>query len=121
MIIFVGDKPSNKMKPGARPFKGAACEKRLMGWLNYINADAYIFYNSDTMKEIGKLQYLMSFAQNKNLPVVALGLTASKRLDLLYIPHFKLPHPSGRNRQINDKEFINKKLQECRKWIKTVS
>jgi len=33
MVIFVGDKPSPKMKPGAKPFEGAACEKRLKEWL----------------------------------------------------------------------------------------
>ena len=33
MIIFVGDRPSPKMKPGAKPFEGAACEKRLKEWI----------------------------------------------------------------------------------------
>ena len=35
-VLFVGDKPSPKMKPGARPFEGAACENRLIEWIHAI-------------------------------------------------------------------------------------
>jgi len=53
----------------------------------------------------------------KHLPFVAFGTNASKFLKKNNIPHFKLPHPSGLNRQINDKAYIISKLDECKKYI----
>ena len=58
----------------------------------------------------------------KTFPVViALGNTASKALNKLKIKHFKLPHPSPRNRLLNNKKFITKQLKECRKYIDQIS
>lgn len=47
----------------------------------------------------------------KPLRIVALGKTAEKALTLLGIPHFAMPHPSGRNRQLNDPEYLSKKIK----------
>lgn len=114
MIIFVGDRPSPKMKPGARPFEGAACEQRLMEWIKFLAGNSpRIVFNSDELykdyPQIGRLY---------NGPIIALGNSASKCLKACGYKHFKLPHPSGRNRQINDKEFIAKKLKECKNWLR---
>lgn len=114
VILFVGDKPSKKMKPDAQPFEGAACEKRLMEWIKFLNVDDYKFMNSYNwfMNETtygGGFRYFNTF--------IALGNEASKILTKDGISHFKLPHPSGRNRQVNDKELIAKKLAECKAWL----
>lgn len=50
--------------------------------------------------------------------VLGLGNDVSKILTSLDIPHFKLPHPSPRNRKLNNPTFIIDKLQECRQYIK---
>lgn len=113
MIIFVGDKPSPKMKPGAKPFEGAACEARLMEWIKKLGVNPYYLINST---ETECLNMALLFVSCK-APVVALGNNASKALHK--IPHFKLPHPSGKNRQINDKAFIEKKLEECKNYLKS--
>jgi uracil-DNA glycosylase len=116
MILFIGDKPSSKMRPNARPFEGAACEKRLMEWIRFlgIESDGYVLLNqSDWPNTLGWL----TVALVRKYPVIALGNTASRYISARN-PHFKLPHPSGRNRQINDKVFINSKLEECKKYIK---
>ena len=42
--------------------------------------------------------------------IIALGNTASETLNKINIPHFKMPHPSGLNRQLNNKEFMNDRL-----------
>jgi len=47
---------------------------------------------------------------------VALGNNASRAL--YGIPHFKLPHPSPKNRKLNDKEFIASELQKCYSYLK---
>lgn len=112
MILFVGDRPSERTDPIV-PFKGAACEKRLMEWINFLvsKEDWYLVTN----RASGGFGYLVPRANALQYPIVALGNNASKALKK--IPHFKLPHPSGRNRQINNKEFIEKKLKDCKKWI----
>jgi uracil-DNA glycosylase len=111
MILFVGDRPSKRTDPNV-PFKGASCEKRLMEWIAKININPYYIVNS-VDKEA--LNTAFMFHQCR-APIVALGNNASKSLGGL--PHFKLPHPSGRNRQINDKEFIDKKIKECKIYLK---
>ena len=112
MILFIGDKPSKRMKPGARPFEGAACEFRLKEWISVVRgSNEYTIINSKDWPN-----WLLHKNIEVNNAIIALGNNASKALGK--IPHFKLPHPSGRNRQINDKEFIAKKLQECREWLK---
>lgn len=117
VILFVGDKPSPKMKPGANPFKGAACESRLKAWISQLTT-TYKMYNSDSFVDISSvtMAHLLH-----NYKIVALGNNASKRLAKYNIPHFKLPHPSGRNRQINDKSYIEAKLTECKKYISDFS
>lgn len=112
MILFIGDKPSPKMKPGAKPFEGAACEKRLMEWVKVLGIGPRS-YNIDNQATVHREE--LEYAFEVGNIMIALGSNASKALK--GIPHFKLPHPSGRNRQINDKDFIAKKLLECRKWI----
>ena len=117
MILIVGDRPSPKMKPGARPFEGAGCEQRLKEWISFLVGHfdffmAYHIVNSTDEDFSESLEY----AKEKRIPIVALGNNASKALGDL--PHFKLPHPSGRNRQINDALFIKMKLSECQDWLK---
>lgn len=119
MILFVGDRPSPRMKPGAKPFEGAACEKRLMEWLEVLS-------NGFTNSAFDDFRIVNRFDRPKRIfakwwtgeaIVVALGNNASRTLNKYCIVHFKLPHPSGRNRQINDKAFIEQKLKECKEWL----
>lgn len=112
MILFIGDKPSPKMKPGALPFQGAACEPRLKEWIKQITFLPIIVNSSEP-----ELLDMVFMFKALNYPIVALGNNASKALK--DIPHFKLPHPSGLNRQINDKEFVALKLAECKSYIET--
>lgn len=124
MIIFVGDKPSSRMKPGAKPFEGAACEKRLNAWIKKLGIIKYEMINST---DFG-FDFQIGLADGFGCLIIALGNNAYKAIDKarkgptmfsIYDrkPIFKLPHPSGRNRQINDKEFIAQKLKECKDWL----
>lgn len=49
--------------------------------------------------------------------VVALGRTASEALGLIGVAHFRLPHPSPRNRQLNDKLSLRVSLLECKCYL----
>jgi len=44
--------------------------------------------------------------------IVALGKTAGDALDKLKIEHFKMFHPSGKNRLLNDKALVENKVKE---------
>jgi uracil-DNA glycosylase len=44
--------------------------------------------------------------------IIALGKTAEKALTLLHIPHMAMPHPSGLNRKLNDKTYVEQKIKE---------
>jgi uracil-DNA glycosylase len=56
----------------------------------------------------------------KNLPmprVIALGKMAVWALSEIDLPHFELPHPSGLNRTLNNKEALQNVLADCKSWL----
>jgi hypothetical protein len=104
------------MKTGAPAFKGAACEPRLMEWINYIGGGAYMIINStDKDFDAAVFDALMT-----NMPIIVLGKAAAKAIanwGLKESAYFVLPHPSGRNRQLNDKLWVYFKLLEAKEWV----
>lgn len=101
-ILFVGDEPSKKNKDPKVAFDGTQSGKRLDEWIaclqEHIQFKALKINSNDkkALKEAAIPQRI----------VVALGRNASKRLRKLKINHFNLPHPSGRNRKLNDVEYV---------------
>ena len=114
-ILFFGDRPSPRMKINAKPFKGAACENRLREWIVYLTKDirTTVWIENQVNCDIGLLQYW-----SRGCIVVALGNNASKALTKASVSHFKLPHPSGLNRQLNNKKYVAKRLKECYNYIR---
>lgn len=129
-ILFVGDKPSEKMKSGALPFQGAHCEKRLNEWINYIvslRLNDWLNYivslpiaGVDIVNQWGNFETQEELYQfcRKYLKVIALGNNASKALTKAGVEHFKMYHPSGLNRKLNNKKDVQKKLKECYEYIR---
>ena len=106
MIAFVGDTPSAKNVDPNVPFVGTQSYKRLLEWIWMMDVDiseVSLFNRGD----------LIPFRDTTK--VVALGNNASEWLGR--VPHFKLPHPSGRNRKLNDEKYVRKVLQQCKKWL----
>lgn len=68
-----------------------------------------------SLKDIKK-EYLNEICPNYD-KVLALGAKVGDVLDLMHIPHFKLPHPSGLNRKLNDSGFIEQTLEDCRWYL----
>lgn len=112
MVIFVGDTPSKRTDPN-QAFKGAACEKRLKEWIARLDVAEYYLINSTDNDLYSKIYT----AKAIGVPIIALGNNASKALGSA--EHYKLPHPSGRNRQINNKAFIDNKIMECGQFLKS--
>ena len=94
---------------------------RLGDWLESININRYSFMNCvDTPGKV-KLEdvnynKVVDTARDYN-KIIALGNFVSEVLDVLMLDHFKLPHPSGLNRKINDKQYIEQELNKCRNYI----
>lgn len=72
-----------------------------------------------TIKEIKEsLPRLLEKIQAMNPDkIVALGKTAEKALTLLRLSHYAMPHPSGLNRQLNDKNFVEEKVNGLREYL----
>lgn len=90
-------------------------------WLDQLNLKYVSF--SNIYEEIGeykdqeiKRDHLREICSNYD-KVLALGTKVGDVLGNNGIPHFKLPHPSGRNRQLNDKGFLNERLELCKSYL----
>lgn len=53
--------------------------------------------------------------------IVALGKTAAKALSRLRVEFLEMPHPSGRNRKLNDKEYEAQKIKELVEYCNQTS
>ena len=113
-VLIVGDEPSKQTDPKVT-FKGAACEKRLMQWIKDLGITEYELINR-THPDFDLIRF--RYRWGWNMPIIALGNNASKALGPYY-DHFKLPHPSGRNRKINNKQYLVSILNECRLYLRT--
>jgi hypothetical protein len=51
--------------------------------------------------------------------LVALGNNVSKFLKEHGIEHYKLDHPSGKNRKFNDPKYEKQMLKELKEWLKS--
>ena len=49
--------------------------------------------------------------------IITLGKTAEKALTLLRMQHYAMPHPSGLNRLLNDKEYVTEKINGLRDYL----
>ena len=114
MVIFVGDSPSRLNKDPEVAFIGSKSEKVLNDWIKKINPKEASLANSHTHLNMLRLEV----SYNLGDAIVALGNVASKRLTKAGIPHFKLPHPSPRNRKLNNQEYIDAELAKCYLYLK---
>ena len=115
MIIFVGDEPSRLNKSPHVAFIGSKSEPRLQEWINRLSPTEQVYVsNSHTDELLLRIMY-WSMRGGK---VIALGNKASKRLSECNVSHFKLPHPSPRNRKLNDPNFIDSELKKCQTYLR---
>lgn len=116
MIIFVGDCPSKKNISKHVPFIGTKSYDTLSEWFNVLDLrfHEYILYNSHTDKLLNKIKIY----DDNNFTIIALGNKAADRLKKRGIQIlYKLPHPSPRNRKLNDKQFVINELKKCKEVL----
>ena len=104
-IIVIGQSPNKKYIKGKN---GSIA--RLTRWLESINIKQFSFTNL-SISNGPELNRIVTECQGYDI-IVTLGKIADSALNKINLKHFALPHPSGLNRQINDKEFINDRLTQ---------
>lgn len=113
-VLVVGLNPSRK-------HNNNPSLKRLYGWLDELHLKTVSFINLYEDYEIAykteKTEFIQSISKDYD-KIIALGSQVSRALSNVDIEHFKLPHPSGRNRQLNDPGFVHKELKACKNWLK---
>lgn len=100
MILFVGDKPSKRTDHNV-PFKGAACESRLMEWIGELAHKSYY----EIVNRVDSDFFIMvNIALATDSTIIALGNNAFKALH--DAPHFKLPAPF-RQKQTGERQTVH--------------
>jgi len=116
MVVFVGDKPSNLNDNPNVAFVGTPSYKNLLKWIKKmeIKDDDYVMINSDTPVRLEHAMWMSIHGHE----IVALGNIAAKRLSFMDVVFYKLPHPSPRNRKLNDQNFIDSELEKCKNYLR---
>jgi hypothetical protein len=112
-VVFVGDAPTRRNVSQGIPFVGTRSLEVLVGWIGRLAPDYYVVYNSASIFDLYRVRSL----RKSGFKVVALGRVASKRLKCMDIPHHAMGHPSGRNRKLNDKAYVDKMIESCKAYI----
>jgi uracil-DNA glycosylase len=116
-VILVGINPSGK------PFRKNCSLDKMNVWMEALGFHHYSFSNvipyegEYKMKDVD-LNFVRSFV-NEYKKVIALGGFASQALKRAGVEHYTLPHPSPLNRKLNDREYENNCLKECKEWLRT--
>jgi hypothetical protein len=114
-VIFVGQNPG---QPGTRKSPSIL---RLDEWVRRMGLGFYSFINViPTPGKVGMKMVEWEFVREacERYPaVIAVGAFPSKVLQRLGINHFRLPHPSGLNRFLNDKIMVSVLVSDCRSYI----
>ena len=112
MIVIVGQNPST-----AKQKKNSTFD-RLGRWTKAVGLETYDFMNcSDDPGDKYEIDYDRLSTTKKYNKVIALGGVASKALTKVGVEHFKMPHPSPRNRQLNDKQFEIDMLFKMKEYL----
>lgn len=117
LVLFVGDSPSPMNFNPNEAFVGTKSHEVLKKWIQIMNVTFSGLENSHTDRCLENIKTIHGYGAL----VVALGNNASKRLCKINIAHFKLPHPSPRNRKLNDHNFIASELEKCYYYLKGIN
>lgn len=123
MIYFIGDEPSKQNIDSEIAFVGTRSYKTLLMWIATMDLDINeVMLANKNQLQPGKwvvvnTKNLTSDIDPVNDKVIALGQNASDYLKALDVEHYKMEHPSGLNRNLNDMQYVKKKLKECKEYI----
>lgn len=118
-VIILGQCPSSK----TQPFKNGTFA-RLKTWCDTVGLYAWDFHNvipdkinSYSIADVNS-DLLITRTKNKK-KVIALGGFVSRVCTKYMIDHFKIDHPSPRNRNLNDKDYEKAMIERLRTYVNT--
>lgn len=110
--------PSNKPTLKGKP---NATFRKLESWMSHCNVQHFSFCNTfddPSEAKYSKVDFQRLCTLTKGYDkIIALGGFVSGSLNKIDVPHFKLPHPSPRNRLLNDKAYERKIINECKDYL----
>lgn len=117
-LLVIGMNPSTK--PTLRG-KSNASFKKLEAWMDVFGVQNFSFCNtfdepSDAKYSKIDFQRLCTLTGQYD-KIIALGGFVSSALNKIDVKHFKLPHPSPRNRLLNDKTYEADVLKQCKDYL----
>lgn len=121
-ILIVGQNPAHKGNIG-RPFHETASGHRLTDWLlklGILGLDFELINASDKLGRIFIADLKTDLPWRDYDKVIALGgkaVLALRKSGARSENFFCLPHPSGLNRKLNDKQALDKLLAACYEYI----
>jgi len=127
-ILFVGSNPSSSSPEEVVFHSSTMSSKRLMTWLKNIQG-VFIYINvlnspTENNRPIKNSEIILNIERLKSdidgikpNKIVALGKTAGTALEIIEVEHYKMPHPSGRNRELNDEEYVKEMVKGLENYI----
>lgn len=131
-IVFLGSNPS-KASSSIVPFwHDTKSTKVLKSWISQLTLSSYdrVVYmnvvnqptpNNRPLKVSEIKAALPSLSEHlANIGashIVTVGKTAAKAMTLLRCKHHAMPHTSGLNRQLNDKNFVEEKIKRLGEYL----
>lgn len=114
-VLFVGMNPGVERHPTVQRYSAIGrlhqwCERMGIPYHSFVNVYAHAgAFRADQVDR----EFLLTVISLHNGPVVALGGTASTILKRLKVEHLTMPHPSYRNRKLNDAAYEEECLRQC--------
>lgn len=130
-ILFIGSNPSESAGSTVAFWQDTSSAKVLAKWIDELGPVDQLFFNNVspfttpnnrplTTTEIRESseRLKMLVAIHDGAKIVALGRTAEKALRMIGEKFYAMPHPSGKNRKLNDKAYVEEKIKGLRNYLK---
>lgn len=120
-VYFVADKPTKTNVRQDTPLVGTQSYKTFLCWLADMRIDisrVRLYNQSDSPFDGDSARFLNKGIEKGVIKVIALGKKAMEYLnDTGVSEYYALPHPSGLNRQLNNKKKLKQTLDACQVYI----
>lgn len=122
LVYFVADKPSKDNVSQTVPLVGTQSYKTLLVWIGEMNIDisrVRMYNQSDAPFSNALTRASLNRAIDlRQICMIALGQKAATYLKKAGIENYlMLPHPSGRNRLLNNRDFVDNMLTNCKHFV----
>lgn len=122
LVYFIADQPGKDNISPDVPLVGTVSYRNLLGWIGIMNLDITrmrLYNQSDSpFDNLFTLTTLNKAVMLDQIKIIALGTKAKDYLLKIGIEEFfVLPHPSPKNRALNDKDMIREKLGACERYV----